>query len=198
MDFGMALYHQGRNVKMRLIKDFYFMHQPIRGKTHFWSDERIKGIIFWFVFARINALAINKVVTLNEFGRWENNVYINLRRDCLIENLMNELNCLIWGNVNMVELLTIGEAFLLFVVSNWKDKYDLVIESDSMNIVRWISKPCEASWRFQYIVMQIEKLKSKMNRWQLVHHLRSGNEISNNLAKEGVNRDRDFFMINPF
>ncbi|EOY09090.1 Uncharacterized protein TCM_024472 [Theobroma cacao] len=51
-----------------------------------------------------------------------------------------------------------------------------------------ISKPSEAPWRFWHIVSQIKSMSSKLLGWDIKHIPRSGNDMANSLAKDGVGR----------
>ncbi|XVE94323.1 hypothetical protein REPUB_Repub01dG0271300 [Reevesia pubescens] len=42
---------------------------------------------------------------------------------------------------NEAEFLAIKKAFLIFVASKWVTSYNLIIESDNVNAVKWISSP---------------------------------------------------------
>lgn len=46
-----------------------------------------------------------------------------------------------WGDANMAELLVAKEAFFLFIACSWVHSFDLIIESHSMNVVKWIKCP---------------------------------------------------------
>ncbi|XVF17166.1 hypothetical protein REPUB_Repub10bG0096000 [Reevesia pubescens] len=45
------------------------------------------------------------------------------------------------ANSNVVELLVMKEAFLIFVASSWCNVYGLIIESDNQNIVKRSTSP---------------------------------------------------------
>ncbi|WRX25035.1 Ribonuclease H domain - like 10 [Theobroma cacao] len=91
-----------------------------------------------------------------------------------------------WGDSNLAELLAIKEAFLLFAASPWVNSYVLIIESDSSNAVRWILKPYDSPWKFCNIIRHIENLKSKVGSWKIQHFPRSGNNLVDKLAKDGI------------
>ncbi|KAK6270428.1 hypothetical protein POUND7_007533 [Theobroma cacao] len=74
-----------------------------------------------------------------------------------------------WGDVNMSELLAVREAFLLFTASTWVSSHNLVIESDSINMVKWIRDPWTVPWHFRNIMFQIKNISSKVINWEMFH-----------------------------
>ncbi|EOX99663.1 Uncharacterized protein TCM_008400 [Theobroma cacao] len=95
------------------------------------------------------------------------------------------------GDSNLVEYLSIGEAFILFSNSIWVHNHSLVIESDSRNAIRWINDPSKTPWRLRKWMLHIEVLKKRVTDWKIRHRLREGNREANLLAKEGVGREVD-------
>ncbi|XVE91173.1 hypothetical protein DITRI_Ditri20bG0132900 [Diplodiscus trichospermus] len=96
---------------------------------------------------------------------------------------------------NVVELLAIREAFILFATSKWEQTEALIIESDTMNAVNWILRPNSAPWRLRNFINHIENLKLMIRDWRIVHVLRECNQVADNLAKEAVNLTSDFLLI---
>lgn len=68
----------------------------------------------------------------------------------------------------------------------------LVIESDSVNVVKWIQKPETTPRRFRRYVLFMENLKASLNSWSIIHTLREANELADGLAKEGIHGPTDF------
>ncbi|XVE88825.1 hypothetical protein DITRI_Ditri19aG0099600 [Diplodiscus trichospermus] len=60
---------------------------------------------------------------------------------------------------NLAEVLAIREAFVIFSYSPWATAHTLIIESDSMNAVKWIKNPISSPWRIRGIITHIEFLK---------------------------------------
>ena len=60
---------------------------------------------------------------------------------------------------NMAELLAVREALQLFVVTRWTPSHKLIIESDSSNVVKWLSNPSGAPWRMKRYMAHIVTLK---------------------------------------
>ncbi|XVF82519.1 hypothetical protein PTKIN_Ptkin16aG0055800 [Pterospermum kingtungense] len=89
---------------------------------------------------------------------------------------------------NLAELLAAREAFIIYSDSQWAQSYKLLIESDSLNVVKWIKDPSSSPWRFRTIISFIENLKLKICDWSIDHVLREANSLADGLAKNGVYR----------
>ncbi|XVF83529.1 hypothetical protein PTKIN_Ptkin16aG0496200 [Pterospermum kingtungense] len=93
------------------------------------------------------------------------------------------------ADCNLAELLVIREAYILFTASQWSHSHKLVIESDSSNVVKWVSYPSIAPWAMRRFFNQIEALKSGVQNWRVIHVNRERNFMANTLAKEAVLRE---------
>lgn len=71
----------------------------------------------------------------------------------------------------------------------------MAIECDSSNVVKWVSNPSVAPWRFRWLLNQIENLKLSLRDWIIAHILREGNEIVDGLGKAGVTRTCEFVLV---
>ncbi|XVF23464.1 hypothetical protein REPUB_Repub13aG0041100 [Reevesia pubescens] len=96
---------------------------------------------------------------------------------------------------NVVELLAVKEAFLVFVASKWGRTHGLMIESDSLNAVKWINYPDLTPWKLKNYVAFIEAWKQDLVSWQISHINMECNEIADGLAKAGVNRNESLLMV---
>ncbi|XVE62575.1 hypothetical protein DITRI_Ditri06bG0129200 [Diplodiscus trichospermus] len=67
---------------------------------------------------------------------------------------------------NEAELMTVREAFNLFLLSPWANDRNLIIESDS-KMVSWIEKPLTAPWRLKRLINHIENVKLQVKGWKL-------------------------------
>ncbi|XVF45253.1 hypothetical protein PTKIN_Ptkin02bG0190300 [Pterospermum kingtungense] len=92
---------------------------------------------------------------------------------------------------NVAELIAIREAFILFLSSLWALSSKLIVESDSMIAVGWVSKPSAVAWKVRNLINHLENLKLKINNWEIVHTYREANQVADSLAKEGVYREID-------
>ncbi|EOY08092.1 Uncharacterized protein TCM_022414 [Theobroma cacao] len=70
-----------------------------------------------------------------------------------------------WGDANLAEVLAVRKAMVLFATSSWVNSNNIIIESDSKNVVSWVFNPSKALW--------------------------SSNETADSLAKSGVNKTHD-------
>ncbi|EOY04199.1 Uncharacterized protein TCM_019457 [Theobroma cacao] len=57
------------------------------------------------------------------------------------------------GDANLAEMLTIREALALFVVAAWCQAYGLIIETNSINVVTWVSKPLSSPWLLRTLIV---------------------------------------------
>ena len=96
---------------------------------------------------------------------------------------------------NMAELLAVWEALRLFATSRWAPSHKLIIESDSSNVVKWMTNPSEASWRMKRHMGHIVTLKQELLCCEFVYIPREANEMADVLAKSGVTRQHDLVAL---
>ncbi|XVF23444.1 hypothetical protein REPUB_Repub13aG0039200 [Reevesia pubescens] len=70
-----------------------------------------------------------------------------------------------------------------------------IIESDSVNVVKWINNPSSSPWKLRKHYAHIEHLKKALVDWEVLHTLRENNSFANCLAKAGVNRPHNLLII---
>ncbi|KAL4366199.1 hypothetical protein GQ457_05G012670 [Hibiscus cannabinus] len=80
------------------------------------------------------------------------------------------------------EICAIGEALHLFVESDWSKSHKLLIESDSLLAVSWISKPQITPPSFQANIAKIRKLLDS-HAWKICFAFRENNDVAHKLAK---------------
>ncbi|EOX95147.1 Uncharacterized protein TCM_004701 [Theobroma cacao] len=102
-----------------------------------------------------------------------------------------------WDDANLMEMLAIQEALILFMVTDWCHPFGLIIETDSINAVTWVSKPLSSPWRLRNLVLKIKALLSKIPKWQIIHTPRYGNELADSLTELGVERATDLLQVIP-
>lgn len=83
---------------------------------------------------------------------------------------------------NEVEVVAILEALRLFA-SSFNSK--LEVESDSLNVISWVSSSHLPPWRFQFYFNDIKMLSSKFSI-RFLHVRCSANSFADGLAKLGV------------
>ena len=67
---------------------------------------------------------------------------------------------------------------------------NLIVDSDSSNVVAWVSNQRANPWEFQFLFNEIRILSSKINVVSR-HELRSANFIVDALSKQGL---RELFL----
>lgn len=85
---------------------------------------------------------------------------------------------------NLAEVWAVKEALTIFLASRWKDEFCLIIESDSLNAVKWIVQPDTALWKMRQWLIQFEHIKENLIGWEIRHVLRKANQRADTLAKE--------------
>ena len=93
---------------------------------------------------------------------------------------------------NKVELRAIKEAFLLLQSKDLSNIY-LEVESDSLTAVTWCNFSLKRPWRLIALFAVIDRITRKFKGCRIVHKGRCANSFADALARQGINRDRDFF-----
>ncbi|XVE96152.1 hypothetical protein REPUB_Repub02eG0196900 [Reevesia pubescens] len=70
-----------------------------------------------------------------------------------------------------------------------------MIESDSLNAVKWINYPDLTPWKLKNHVAFIETWNQDLISWQISHINRECNKITDGLVKAGVNRNENLLMV---
>ena len=74
----------------------------------------------------------------------------------------------------------------MLAVSN--NFHSIVVESDSLNAISWMSCLEKGPWKFQFLFNEIKTWSSSLNI-EFHHVLRSGDGMADALAKLGVERE---------
>ncbi|XVF07574.1 hypothetical protein REPUB_Repub06bG0151200 [Reevesia pubescens] len=96
---------------------------------------------------------------------------------------------------NDAEFLTILEAFLIFAGSKWCSIGGLIVESDSLNAVKWFNNVVSIPWRLKRFSYLLESFKLAIPGWRVVHVLRERNTVADGLAKAGVLRSFPLLLL---
>ncbi|XVF36408.1 hypothetical protein REPUB_Repub19eG0056100 [Reevesia pubescens] len=96
---------------------------------------------------------------------------------------------------DILKFLAIREAFLIYAASNWGKSHRLLVESDSVNAVKWVKDPESVPWRLKKFCAVIKYAKTEVLDWQIAHVPRECNEFADKLAKDGVARSSDLFVV---
>ena len=91
---------------------------------------------------------------------------------------------------NFAKFMTIKEGLSLFSSSTWTQSHNLIIESNSKNVILAKSHLL-VPWRMKLISNQIEILKSRVKGVSFVHIFREANSVADSLAKAGISRSSD-------
>lgn len=67
----------------------------------------------------------------------------------------------------------------------------LIVQSDSSNVISWVSSCSARPWKLHFLLSEIEKLASSF-QVALKHMERLANRMANYLAKQGVDKEVPF------
>ncbi|XWS53423.1 hypothetical protein CRYUN_Cryun10bG0000600 [Craigia yunnanensis] len=71
----------------------------------------------------------------------------------------------------------------------------LIIESNSCNVVKWVLNPHGTPWATKKYMAHIEVYKAQLLGWEICHISREGNDIADALAKSGILRQDELFLV---
>ena len=94
--------------------------------------------------------------------------------------------------INSAEILAIYRAIQITMAHENMMKLKLIIESDSLNAVRWCNEDTGGPWNLNF---QLNYIRNARNQWldlSIVHKGRSSNMVADILAKQGLVRDAEF------
>lgn len=80
---------------------------------------------------------------------------------------------------------------------NGRSLYSLIIESDSINAVKWVSEPTIRFGNIENEYLELSLSKRKIEDWKIIHTLRNANGVADQLVKNGVLRENDLLNICP-
>lgn len=95
-------------------------------------------------------------------------------------------------DINHAEVLAIHRALKIFTASQHFGNNDLMIESDSMNAVKWCLGENEGLWNLTFKLNFIRNLLLASNGITLNHKGRETNYVADSLAKQGLTRMDEF------
>ncbi|XVF78990.1 hypothetical protein PTKIN_Ptkin14bG0183000 [Pterospermum kingtungense] len=145
----------------------------------FWHVEWIPGIMLKYAFPEIFALACDKDARVIDYC-------------CFVEN---EWSWIIPLSQRSTQCRRDWECLKRPFRSRWASSHKLVIERDSLNVVKWVNKPRSCPWCLRHIISQIENLKSKLIDSSIEHTSREANCLADGLAKNGVYRPVDLIAF---
>ncbi|XVE55252.1 hypothetical protein DITRI_Ditri03aG0144400 [Diplodiscus trichospermus] len=70
---------------------------------------------------------------------------------------------------NLAEIMAAMEAVFLFSRSDWVRTHKLILETDPINVVKWLTDPQSTPWRMRRYVAHISNLVSSFAGWSVVH-----------------------------
>ena len=93
---------------------------------------------------------------------------------------------------NEAEVVAFLEAIRIFTSTSSRSR--LVVESDSLNAISWVSSSAMFSWKFQFYLNKIRALSSSI-QVSFIHVERAANGFANSLAKQGVDGSSNFLAF---
>ena len=95
-------------------------------------------------------------------------------------------------DINHAEVLAIHRALKIFTASQHFSNHELIIESYSLNAVRWCSDKNVGPWNLAFKIHFIRSLLLANNGISLIHKGRETNFVADSLAKQGFTRLDEF------
>ena len=95
-------------------------------------------------------------------------------------------------DINHAEVLAIHRALKIFTASQHNGNKDLIIESDSMNAVKWCLGEKEGPWNLAFRINFIRNILLASNGITLIYKGRETNYVADSLAKQGLTRLDEF------
>ncbi|MBA0600903.1 hypothetical protein Gohar_020095, partial [Gossypium harknessii] len=94
---------------------------------------------------------------------------------------------------NLAELLAIKTALEVFTKTDWFDKVNLIIKSDSANAVQWVNDPSSKPWVYWDVREFIDRLIMEIGEVRFTFAYREINCLADAMAKAGIDRHCLFF-----
>ena len=93
---------------------------------------------------------------------------------------------------NIAELRAIVKAIELSSSNCLLHHQHLIIESDSVNVIRWMNNPRSRPWKHHNLFSLVNRLKAYFGSITFSHIFRESNCMADGLAKQGVRRSSEF------
>ncbi|KAK9285427.1 hypothetical protein L1049_024620 [Liquidambar formosana] len=93
---------------------------------------------------------------------------------------------------NVAELMAIRKALNLFADSIWASSSKLIVASDSVVALAWVSGKEAIPWKLRFVFNDIGSLQSRISGVLYTRLLREGNMVADHFAKGGICRSVPF------
>lgn len=94
--------------------------------------------------------------------------------------------------INSVEVYAIFRALKIASSSERIKRHTLIIESDSINVVRWCNEDVGGPWSLSFNLNFIRNVRRSWMNVYIIHKEQSTNAVADTLAKQGLRRIDDF------
>lgn len=95
--------------------------------------------------------------------------------------------------INNAKVNAIFRAIQISLLNDCRIHLDnMIIESDSLNAVRWCRSPDEGPWNLNFHLNLIRNTLIQNQSISLIHNPRSSNHVADALAKQGLHRTSEF------
>lgn len=94
--------------------------------------------------------------------------------------------------INCAEILAIYRAIQISINNDNIKKHSIIIESDSVNAVKWCNDDVGGPWNLNF---QLNFIRNARKRWlnlEINHRGRGANMVADSLAKQGLVRNTEF------
>ena len=94
--------------------------------------------------------------------------------------------------INSAEVLAIFRASQIALGTDFFKSCNLIIESDSVNAVRWCNEDMGGPWNLNFQLNFIRNARRSWLNLKIIHKGRSSNVVADSLAKQGLTRADEF------
>lgn len=94
--------------------------------------------------------------------------------------------------INSAEIFAIVRAIKITSSSDKIKHRQIIIESDSLNAVRWCNEECGGPWNLKFPLNFIRNARKSELKISIIHQRREANMVADSMAKQGLRRDAEF------
>ena len=95
-------------------------------------------------------------------------------------------------DINHGEVFAIHRALKISSSMDWSRQSRIILESDSVNAVKWCRGESDGPWNLAFTINFIKNAIASSGNIEIVHKGRESNLVADSLAKQGLSRSDDF------
>lgn len=94
--------------------------------------------------------------------------------------------------INSAKIFAIVRAIKITMSSVKIKHQQIIIESDSLNAVRWCNEECGGPWNLKFPLNFSRNARKSELKISIIHQKRDANMVADSLTKQGLRRDAEF------